>query len=634
MTPSKRANARDIMFGRYRLCGRLAAGGMAEVWAAQLLAPGGFVKPMVIKRVLPELAENQSFMKMLMTEARVAARLSHANVCSVFELGEVDGEYYIAMEYLRGAPLSHLLKSGGALTPDLAVAMVAQACEGLHYAHEQRDQGGNLLGLVHRDVSPHNLFVTVDGLVKVLDFGIAKVDDGISERTEEGKVKGKLTYMSPEQLAADSLDRRTDVWALGVVLWELLTGKRLFGGGGPADTVDGIRNARVPRLAGMGAAYARLDAVIVQALRVERGQRFATAAELRRALIDALLPESPSTTDQIVHVVWERCGNEVRVNDRRFDDDGGDTDMRAPTAATASMLAAGALDRLPLRAEETEPSVPSVEKMLGAEALGLPRSAAPTVADWRATTTPAVDTSPEIEVVNAPTPMPTPMPTPVPVPMQERGVEPVPVVAGFEEESPSRWRMIAVVILAVGAGLIAALWWMRTKETEKPPEIAVVSASASGAGSASASGTTVTEIEPETGSESRSGTESGSGSGSAPESGTGTGTGTGTGSDTTTAVDVGTAQVEPAEPEDTVEKPRRVTQVKRPPPAKPGKLFVDARPWATIYLDGKKLGVTPILGMTVPAGEHTVKAVAEDGRTKTLRITVPAGGDARRKITW
>ncbi|HUQ01044.1 MAG TPA: serine/threonine-protein kinase, partial [Kofleriaceae bacterium] len=484
MNVSKQANARDIMFGRYRLCGRLAAGGMAEVWAAQLLAPGGFVKPMVIKRVLPELAENQSFMKMLMTEARVAARLSHANVCSVFELGEVNHEYYIAMEYLRGAPLSHLLKNGGALPPDMAVALVAMACDGLHYAHEQRDQGGNLLGLVHRDVSPHNLFVTVDGVVKVLDFGIAKVDDGISERTEEGKVKGKLTYMSPEQLAAESLDRRTDVWALGVVLWELLTGKRLFGGGGPADTVDGIRNAKVPKLAGMGPVHARLDAVIAHALRVERPQRFATAAELRRAMLEALLPEQPATNDQIVHVVWERCGNEVRLNDRRFDDDGGDTDLRAPTAATSSMLAGAngmdALDRLPLRAEETEPSIPSVERMLGAEALN-PRAAMPTVADWRTPAAAPVDTSPEIEVVRSPTPSPLLTPAPIPT-----GV-PVPVVAGFDEAPAGKWRIAAIAILAIGAFAIAALWWTRTSGSEREKAAAkVAAATKSGAGSAAA----------------------------------------------------------------------------------------------------------------------------------------------------
>jgi serine/threonine protein kinase len=652
MTVSKRANARDIMFGRYRLCGRLAAGGMAEVWAAQLLAPGGFVKPMVIKRVLPELAENQSFMKMLMTEARVAARLSHANVCSVFELGEVDREYYIAMEYLRGAPLSHLLKNGGPLPPEMAVALVAQACDGLHYAHEQRDQGGNLLGLVHRDVSPHNLFVTVDGVVKVLDFGIAKVDDGISERTEEGKVKGKLTYMSPEQLAAESLDRRTDVWALGVVLWELLTGKRLFGGGGPADTVDGIRNAKVPKLAGLGPVYARLDAVIFQALRVERPQRFATAAELRRAMLEALLPDQPATTDHIVHVVWERCGNEVRVNDRRFDDDGGDTDMRAPTAATSSMLAGGnpmdALDRLPLRAEETEPSIPSVERMLGAEALN-PRAAMPTVADWRSPATPAVDTSPEIEVVRATTP--APLTTGVTVLPSSA---PVPVVAGFGEPAPaSPWRAAAIAILVIGAVAIAVLWWTRTSESGKKDAKVVATAGSEGSegedaegegkgkgkgtgkGSGSGSVTTVTELgggsDADPGSDSGSGSETGSGSGS--DTGSGSGSASGSAADSEPAIDVGPVQIEEPAPEgDKPEKKR--TPIRRPPPPRPGKLFLDARPYATIYMDGRKLGVTPLLGVTVPSGDHTIKAVAEDGRTKTMRISIPAGGDARRKITW
>src|SRR5215471_2436488 len=132
------------MFGRYRLLGRLAAGGMAEVWAAQLLAAGGFAKSMVIKRVLPELAENPAFLRMLMSEARVAARLSHQNICSVFELGDVDGEYYIAMEYLRGAPLTELVRDGN-LPIAAAAAIVAQACDGLHYAHEQRDAAGQLL---------------------------------------------------------------------------------------------------------------------------------------------------------------------------------------------------------------------------------------------------------------------------------------------------------------------------------------------------------------------------------------------------------------------------------------------------------------------------------------------------------
>src|SRR5688500_1028561 len=328
---------RDIMFGRYRLLGRIAAGGMAEVWAAQLLAAGGFCKSMVIKRVLPELAENPSFLRMLMTEARVAARLSHTNICSVFELGEVEGEYYIAMEYLRGAPLTHVLRDGGALTPAIAVAIVGQACDGLHYAHEQKDGNGNLLGLVHRDVSPHNLFLTVDGIVKVLDFGIAKVDDGSSERTEAGKVKGKLAYMSPEQLAADQLDRRSDVWSLGAVLWELLTGRRLFGGGGPAQTVDAIRNARVPALASVGIDLPKLDEVLARAI-CRREWRYANAAELRKAMVEAL-PVPPAQNESIAQALWQRCGDQIRAQDKRFE--GGES------------VEDGVVDRLPLKPGQT-----------------------------------------------------------------------------------------------------------------------------------------------------------------------------------------------------------------------------------------------------------------------------------------
>ncbi|MCE9573055.1 MAG: serine/threonine protein kinase, partial [Deltaproteobacteria bacterium] len=316
---------------------------MAEVWAAELIATGGFRKAMVIKRVLPELAVNPSFLRMLMSEARVAARLSHTNICSVFELGEVDGEHYIAMEYLRGATLLELMRQGP-LPPAIATAIVAQACEGLHYAHEQRDPSGQLLGLVHRDVSPHNLFVTVDGLVKVLDFGIAKVDDGSTERTEVGKVKGKLPYMSPEQLAAEAIDRRSDVWALGVVLWEALAGRRLFGGASPAFAVDAIRNATVPRLASVGVEAPGFDDVLGRAICRHREWRYGTAAEFRRALLESLLPTTAATNDVLAAMVWERAGDAIRGHDRMFEDGGGIEDP-------------GVVDRLPLRAEATEPSI-------------------------------------------------------------------------------------------------------------------------------------------------------------------------------------------------------------------------------------------------------------------------------------
>ncbi|MCB9561577.1 MAG: serine/threonine protein kinase [Kofleriaceae bacterium] len=336
------------MFGRYRLLGRLAIGGMAEVWAAQLLATGGFCKPMVIKRVLPELASSPQFLRMLMAEARVAARLSHPNVCAVFELGAVDGEYYLAMEYLRGAPLTELIRGGGAVTAPIAAAILSQVCDGLHYAHEQRDPAGKLLGLVHRDVSPHNLFVTVDGIVKVLDFGIAKVDDGSGDRTEAGKVKGKLPYMSPEQLGGEALDRRSDVWSLGAVLFELLTGRRLFGGNGPGATVDAIRNARVPPLSAMDVSAPGFDELLGRALCLRPQWRFASALELKRAVVEAVQPGAPAGSEELSELVWSRCGARVRANDKLFDIEDPDPNL---------------VDRLPLRADPSSllflPDVPT-----------------------------------------------------------------------------------------------------------------------------------------------------------------------------------------------------------------------------------------------------------------------------------
>ncbi|HTM20694.1 MAG TPA: serine/threonine-protein kinase, partial [Kofleriaceae bacterium] len=449
------------MFGRYRLLGRLAAGGMAEVWAAQLLAPGGFCKPMVIKRVLPELATSPSFLRMLMTEARVAARLSHTNICAVFELGEVDGEYYIAMEYLRGAPLTRLLKAGGALPAADAVAITAQACEGLHYAHEQRDAGGNLLGLVHRDVSPQNLFVTGDGVVKLLDFGIAKVDDGSSERTEAGKVKGKLPYMSPEQLMAEPLDRRSDVWSLGVVLWEMLTGRRLFGGVGPAATVDAIRSAKVPALASVGVDAPRLDQVLARALCRSKEFRPASAAELRRLLLEALAPAPPAAADEIAQHVWSRCGGEVRESDQLFEEE------TAPEVPDV-------VERLPLRAEATSPSIELVQSPFddGDD------SDADVVSVLGGLT---ADTVPSIPVAPLPS---RPEPT-VPV-----------VVESFdhdddedEEELETRLKRprrvgfgLLMFAAAAAAGAVIAWWLLRgptsTTESSEPPAIAVTPAPA------------------------------------------------------------------------------------------------------------------------------------------------------------
>ncbi len=217
--------------GRYHLLARLASGGMGEIFLARLEGVAGFEKVVVIKRILPHLADDPRFRQMLISEARLASRLNHANICQVIELGETDGQLYIVMEYLVGVTLLPLLRKMSRehrmLDLGFIGGVVQQASDALHYAHELKDRLGESLGIVHRDVTPANLFLTEAGVVKVLDFGIAKVKDA-SATTQTGTVKGKYAYMAPEQLRGGVLDRRVDVFALGVCVYEMLALRRLF----------------------------------------------------------------------------------------------------------------------------------------------------------------------------------------------------------------------------------------------------------------------------------------------------------------------------------------------------------------------------------------------------------------------
>jgi|JI9StandDraft_1071089.scaffolds.fasta_scaffold71544_2 tRNA A-37 threonylcarbamoyl transferase component Bud32 len=312
------AIADTSMFGRYRLLGRLAVGGMAEVWAGELRGLGGFCKQVVVKRVRPELMDDPRFLGMFVTEARIAARLSHRNICEVFDLGEVDGELYMAMEYLRGVSVRKIVRRTGRLSPALAAAIVEQAARGLEHAHGLRDPHTAVpLGIVHRDVSPENLFVTTDGTVKLLDFGIAKICDGLAAATEAGKTKGKLAYMAPEQLAAEPIDRQADVWSLGVVLWELLTGARLFDG--PMhDVADRVHVRAIPRLAAHGLDHPALQAVVDQALCRDRAGRFSSAEDLRLALRQAMPTDEPDQAALLAILVRRQCRAEIAAADRVF----------------------------------------------------------------------------------------------------------------------------------------------------------------------------------------------------------------------------------------------------------------------------------------------------------------------------
>jgi serine/threonine-protein kinase len=216
--------------GRYELLARLATGGMGEVFLARLEGAAGFEKLYAIKRVLPHLANDERFRKMMIAEAQIASRMAHSNICQVYELGETHGQLYIVMEYLEGVTLLSLLRKASREKSPLELGFVAsvigQVCDALQYAHDLRDRNRDRLNLVHRDVTPANVFVCESGVVKVLDFGIAKVKDTANTQTDS--VKGKFAYMAPEQLEGKQLTRRVDIFALGVVTFEALALRRLF----------------------------------------------------------------------------------------------------------------------------------------------------------------------------------------------------------------------------------------------------------------------------------------------------------------------------------------------------------------------------------------------------------------------
>ncbi len=276
---------------KYEIVGRLAAGGMAEILLARLTGPSGFERAVVVKRILPHLAAEQNFRTMFLDEARIVARIHHPNVVQVQELGQDGDELYLAMEYLEGESTAALLRrlhlQDRRIDLSLGAYVVAQACAGLHAAHELRGPDGSPLELVHRDVSPQNVFVTYGGEIKVLDFGIAKAADRVT-RTETGTFKGKFEYASPEQCLGQPIDRRSDVFAMGVVLYELTTGKRLFKRENHLLTMRAICSSEIPQPSSIVEGYpAELEAICLRALAHDKKERFATAGEMRTELLKA-----------------------------------------------------------------------------------------------------------------------------------------------------------------------------------------------------------------------------------------------------------------------------------------------------------------------------------------------------------
>ena len=302
--------------GRYALFDEIASGGMASIHLGRLVESLGFTRTVAIKRLHPQFAKDAQFVAMFLDEARLAARVRHPNVVPTLDIVATPGELFLVMDYVAGETLARLLAAsratGKATPPRLVASIVVGVLNGLHAAHEATSDRGEPLEIVHRDVSPHNVLVGTDGVPRVIDFGVAKAEGRI-HTTRDGKIKGKLAYMSPEQLQSAKIDRRTDIFAAGVVLWETLCAQRLFVGESEGATINKVLSAPISApsavRADLGDAF---DAVTMRALERDPKKRFSTAKEMATALQSAIGAGGLAAANEIGEWVESIAGEEIR----------------------------------------------------------------------------------------------------------------------------------------------------------------------------------------------------------------------------------------------------------------------------------------------------------------------------------
>ncbi len=590
-------------FGKYSLVAKLATGGMAEIFLARLVGAAGFEKLVCIKRILPHLAKDQQLVEMFLAEARIAAQISHPNVCQVFELGEIEGRYFIAMEYLEGVPFSCFRRRDLYPTPPdprLVAGLGMQACEGLHHAHQLKRPDGNLLEVVHRDVSSNNLFATVDGVVKVLDFGIAKVQDA-SIRTTTGSVKGTYAYMAPEQLRGERLDRRTDVFATGIVLWELFARRHLFKRDTDFLTFQAITSDPIPDVAELRPDVPpALANVIATALSRDREERYPTARALGEALAASVQSiGGPWSAAQIADEVSGAF--EARMRDQQ--------------ELIRMAREGGALDL----AEDLGPAVGHGTAMITTP-VSIISSRHPTLVDPEPPMTepaPAVRSGAQPPPGGAPRPTVTSMVAPMPPPEAPPAVR------------RSRLPIVLLSLLALGGmGAAGYLYYQqqRAKQAAPPaapppaiatPEAAVDAAVVPPPPPPAIDAAVIATAPP---------ADAAIG---ADEPGRG-----GTRVDPEAAPDAAIA---------TTTRPD--TRPPPPPPPKkdppktsgpPGFITIDSAPmYSVIFIDGKRLGETPLVRIPLAPGKHTVRAVSPAGASRTMTIVIEPGKVApTRRIEW
>ncbi len=351
--------------GRYRLYDRIASGGMASVHFGRLAGRAGFSRLVAIKKLHDHVARDPKFVAMLLDEARLVALVRHPNVVPTLEIVEGDDTLAVVMEYVAGESLERLvdlLASRGERLPQaIAAYVVAQLLQGLHAAHEAVDSSGVALEIVHRDISPQNVLVGIDGVARILDFGVARARSRL-QGTETGELKGKIAYMSPEQLQQTGVDRRNDIFATGIVLWELLTGKPLFLSSSPIATIANVLNLPIEAPSLAGSESDAFDAIVMKALERDRDQRFDTADEMANAIeAAAVLPKPKEVGAWVAHVAEASLAARAAIARRVESYDPGI--MRSPTGS--SMELSRVIDEVEKRmgdaTPEHEASAPPVD---------------------------------------------------------------------------------------------------------------------------------------------------------------------------------------------------------------------------------------------------------------------------------
>jgi hypothetical protein len=557
--------------GRYELIAPLATGGMAELYLGRLRGRGGFEKLVAIKQMKAHLSDDPGFVDMFLDEGRIAARLTHPNICQVYELGDDDGQLYMAMEYVPGVPLSTILAALPRTTDgfDLRVSagILVQVSEGVHFAHEHKADGGVAAPIVHRDVSPTNLLVTGEGVCKLVDFGIAKVLTEVSH-TRTGVLKGKPAYMAPEQIRAEPVDRRSDVFALGVVLWECIAGKRLFQGDSDFLIWQQITQTAVPRLRDLRPEVPPgVDEVVQRAVAKDPAQRYesarAFAADLRRSVASVGGPLEPAGLAMYLTTLCADAfaARTALVTAALAGEDENTDEVRRVTARNAAIAAAA-----------------------GAEPTA---TASIRLREHTAQMSPGASTS-----------------------------MPLGFDAGDEDadlDAPprrSRWPLAMLAVAAAVAGVLLALaiaggvggkgGQKKTQSlaaaaqpqpvpAQAPAQAPIVVAG----GETEMEGETVAEPDPE-------------------------------------PVEVrrpSKPQRAPIVKKQTPEPPAQDTS--------PGYYLVDSQPYARIFIDGKDHGETPLFRVPLAPGKHQVRAVLGDGRKKQFTIDIKSGKDlSSGRLKW